>query len=587
MTIKTFNPNRVGGGTFELEQDATTGEYKLKEVGFIKLPELKLPEIDQADPIIPDPADPSDPSDPSDPGTGGGGGSGGGGDNEQLDYTGTRTRQNIQKQATGDTNLTEQAKQFSASDIAYQNYKQVQQNYKNAIDQDAPSPELRQLSLDLDRARANVGMATTGDQRVGAAGDEGFVGPDRTGFGTQEVNEDLIDRGNPTGDSRIVSEEQGLTGDAASKFAQARQAMTMPVDYNLPGARSPVPYSNLDPYQQNFLDKAPGFERRVSMVPDVAAPVKTTATQFGVPDAVRFGQPSLPDPISKPKQNILKTAENFVKNNTSIKAFGTGMQVIAKAGIAIGDTLLGVTDVDRRRREADSSAAKSLGYTTVGELGGSTDPGRIASVRLADGTIATSSADSVFVGFNRDSAKGNLSQAAANRIETRMTVGQARVDKKYGADSKQANDFRQKTKDFQKEANDFNSRKEAEKKEKSQNPNLRAGAGGEGGSKGGGKIVCTMMNESYGFGSFRNKIWLRQSKNLAPEYQKGYHRIFLPLVKYAKQKGITNKIIKNILEHIAVHSTIDMRQTLRGKTHLLGRVYRKVILPLCYWAGRK
>ena len=48
MTIKTFNANRVGGGTFQLEQDAITGEYKLKEVGFVKLPELKLPEIDQA-----------------------------------------------------------------------------------------------------------------------------------------------------------------------------------------------------------------------------------------------------------------------------------------------------------------------------------------------------------------------------------------------------------------------------------------------------------------------------------------------------------------------------------------------------------
>ena len=53
--------------------------------------------------------------------------------------------------------------------------------------------------------------------------------------------------------------------------------------------------------------------------------------------------------------------------------------------------------------------------------------------------------------------------------------------------------------------------------------------------------------------------------NIAPEYQKGYHKLFLPLVNYAKQKGITNKIIKNILEHIAVHSTIDMRQTLRIK----------------------
>jgi len=107
-----------------------------------------------------------------------------------------------------------------------------------------------------------------------------------------------------------------------------------------------------------------------------------------------------------------------------------------------------------------------------------------------------------------------------------------------------------------------------------------SGGGGSGG--GGGKIVCTMMNESYGFGSFRNKIWLRHSKNLAPEYQIGYHKIFLPLVKISK----TNKIIKKILEHIAVHRTIDIRQESRGKVHILGRVYRKILEPICYWVGK-
>ena len=105
---------------------------------------------------------------------------------------------------------------------------------------------------------------------------------------------------------------------------------------------------------------------------------------------------------------------------------------------------------------------------------------------------------------------------------------------------------------------------------------------GNGGSSGGGKIVCTMMNESYGFGSFRNKIWLKQSKNLAPEYQKGYHALFLPLVKIAK----TNKIVRKILEHIAVHRTIDIRQESRGKTHMLGRIYRKILEPICYWVGK-
>jgi hypothetical protein len=111
----------------------------------------------------------------------------------------------------------------------------------------------------------------------------------------------------------------------------------------------------------------------------------------------------------------------------------------------------------------------------------------------------------------------------------------------------------------------------------------KPGESGGSESTGGGKIVCTMMNESYGFGSFRNKIWMKFHKDLSPEYQKGYHRLFLPLVKIAK----TNKIIKNILEHIAVHSTIDMRQSMRGKKHLLGRLYRKILLPICYWAGKK
>ena len=109
------------------------------------------------------------------------------------------------------------------------------------------------------------------------------------------------------------------------------------------------------------------------------------------------------------------------------------------------------------------------------------------------------------------------------------------------------------------------------------------GAGGDkSGRSGRSKIVCTMMNESYGFGSFRNKIWLRHSKNLAPEYQIGYHRIFLPLVKKAK----TNKVLKKILEHIAIHRTIDIRQEERNKTHLLGRVYRTILEPICYWVGK-
>ncbi len=109
------------------------------------------------------------------------------------------------------------------------------------------------------------------------------------------------------------------------------------------------------------------------------------------------------------------------------------------------------------------------------------------------------------------------------------------------------------------------------------------GGGNDGGNNNSSpKIVCTMMNESYGFGSFRNKIWMKFHKDLSPEYQKGYHKLFLPLVRIAK----TNKVVKKALEHIAVHSTIDMRQATRGKVHLLGRVYRKILLPICYIVGK-
>jgi len=111
-------------------------------------------------------------------------------------------------------------------------------------------------------------------------------------------------------------------------------------------------------------------------------------------------------------------------------------------------------------------------------------------------------------------------------------------------------------------------------------PSQRGGGGGGGG---GGKIVCTMMNESYGFGSFRNKIWIKYARdNLSPEYQKGYHKIFLPLVRLSKK----NIVLKKILEHIAVHRTIDIRQESRGKVHVLGRVYRKILEPICYLVGK-
>lgn len=108
---------------------------------------------------------------------------------------------------------------------------------------------------------------------------------------------------------------------------------------------------------------------------------------------------------------------------------------------------------------------------------------------------------------------------------------------------------------------------------------------------GGGKIVCTAMNQAYGFGSFRQAIWLQHSANMpnAKTIEKGYHTLFLPVVAFAfsDKKSFARKIVRNIAEHIARHRTADLWKEMRGKRRdPLGRIYRAIIEPICYAVGK-
>lgn len=131
-------------------------------------------------------------------------------------------------------------------------------------------------------------------------------------------------------------------------------------------------------------------------------------------------------------------------------------------------------------------------------------------------------------------------------------------------------------------------------------PSTGGGGGGTGndstgdfqstGSSTGGhcKIVCTAMNDSYGFGSFRNAIWLKYAaEHLTKYHEAGYHAIFLPLVERAYKRSDNNILwLRSVLEHIARHRTTDIRQELRnGKRDTLGRTYRAVLEPICYAVG--
>lgn len=105
---------------------------------------------------------------------------------------------------------------------------------------------------------------------------------------------------------------------------------------------------------------------------------------------------------------------------------------------------------------------------------------------------------------------------------------------------------------------------------------------------GGGKIVCTAMNHVYGFGSFRQKIWLAQSKDLHPAYEKGYHTLFMPLIFFGYGKGINpmRKWVRNALEHVARHRTADIWKQKHGKRDTLGMIYRSIIEPICFIVGK-
>jgi len=166
MAIKTFDSNRVGGGTFQIEQDAATGEFKVKEVGFIKLPELKLPELSSAQlpaiptpevptPDIPSVADPFKQPDQR------------GDDNRDQNINYQNYMRNLQREATGqekvDTKVEDKAKQFSASDIAYKNYEDTLKNYNEAVRQKETAgisqKFIDQLESNVNQARDAIGSA--------------------------------------------------------------------------------------------------------------------------------------------------------------------------------------------------------------------------------------------------------------------------------------------------------------------------------------------------------------------------------------------------------------------------------------------
>jgi len=116
------------------------------------------------------------------------------------------------------------------------------------------------------------------------------------------------------------------------------------------------------------------------------------------------------------------------------------------------------------------------------------------------------------------------------------------------------------------------------------------GHGGGGGGGGGGKIICTAMNHAYGFGSFRNAIWIAYAdKHLTKAHEVGYHTLFLPLVDFGFKQGDgkLNLAVRKVLEWGTRHRSTDLRAELRNtKRDTTGRIIRFIFEPVCYAVGK-
>jgi hypothetical protein len=103
------------------------------------------------------------------------------------------------------------------------------------------------------------------------------------------------------------------------------------------------------------------------------------------------------------------------------------------------------------------------------------------------------------------------------------------------------------------------------------------------------KVVCTAMNDDYGFGAYRNAIWLKYSElnyKDKPEMEKGYHAIFKPLLKIRKKWY--GKPIYAWMKHVARHRSVDLRAEMYGKKRdRIGQAWRFVLEPLCYLVGKR
>mgnify|MGYP003689809951 CR=1 FL=1 len=103
------------------------------------------------------------------------------------------------------------------------------------------------------------------------------------------------------------------------------------------------------------------------------------------------------------------------------------------------------------------------------------------------------------------------------------------------------------------------------------------------------KIVCTTLNDIYGFGSFRNKIWMRYNNYDKARFlsnpkilELGYHKLFGKLTEMMPNSPLLTKVLRRV----ARVRTDRIRREMSGKPLTLeSKIYADILMPTHYAIG--
>ena len=562
MATKTFDPNRIGGGTFELVQDAATGKYSYNKVGFQPLKSLTIPDLGTPttttppEKILPveDTTDISKPFEQLTKQTGGGDGGG-------IDYTGQMLKEarkiNPQLQMTRD-NLTSS---FIGEERPTKTYSEQLAELQGASQKETVSDaqKMRQLSgVTTQESDKPMGPGSSNPRRPGqgtlstATQTVNLTDPKPGSFNPRRPNQGSLSTATETVNLVEPSPGSGdLRGFGKKRTATPTETMTQSETV-----------SDLQKQQGQL-----GIQQVQSTQPTVSD-LQKQQSQLGattrVPDSIITGQKAI-----EPEPTTLKKVSTSLKSLTNSVGAVLSISPVAQIARAIGKPV----------NESPSTVEFNKGYFNI--RGGSVDGQRIAGNPATD----------LYAGMNRTSKFGNLEKAGARRLETRQKT----IERKgYGPGDKFYDDtekMKEQQRDYRSKKNNHNisSAKKKGVDTSKLNPNemrnvAETGSpGGNGGGGGGGRVICTELNET---GDLSTKDLIRDIKftykNLSKKHLKGYLAWAIPTVGHIKKYPKYRKVWKHFAQHRANDIAWRMKE---GKFDLLGRIYAGIGEPLCWLIG--